>query len=279
MNTENGRLILTHENMPRPDSGSEGRSPLQPTSAEPAQPKSALLKYLPIAVIATATAIFIMSGAYRYLSLDALREHYTTLEAFVEKRFVLAILIFAVAYIVAVALSLPGATILSLLGGFLFGTVVGTGVVVVAATIGATIIFIAAKTAFGDALRARAGGVVKKMEEGFRSNAMSYLLLLRLIPLFPFFVVNVAPALFGVPVRTFFIATVIGIIPGTFAYVSAGNGLGAVLAAGGDLKLSGLLLKPEILTPIVALSFVALLPVVLKAFGVFPGAKKAADAR
>lgn len=220
-----------------------------------------------------------MSGAYRFLSLDALREHYTTLEAFVEKRFVVAILIFAIAYILAVALSLPGATILSLLGGFLFGTFVGTGVVVVAATIGATLIFIAAKTAFGDALRARAGGVVKKMEEGFRSNAMSYLLLLRLIPLFPFFVVNVAPALFGVPVRTFFIATIIGIIPGTFAYVSAGNGLGAVLAAGGDLKLSGLLLKPEILTPIIALSVVALLPVVLKAFGVFPGAKKAADAQ
>lgn len=243
----------------------------------PAKTKSRVAKFLPIVVIASATGVFFASGAYRFLSFETLREHYAALEAFVEKRFAFSMLIFAMVYILAVALSLPGASLLSLLGGFLFGTFVGTGVVVVAATIGATIIFIAAKTAFGDTLRARAGGIVKKMEEGFRSNAMSYLLLLRLIPLFPFFVVNVAPALFGVPVRTFFIATLIGIIPGTFAYVSAGNGLGAVLAAGGDLKLTGLLLKPEIITPIVALSLVALLPVVLKAFGVFPGVKKTTD--
>ncbi len=242
--------------------------------SEPPKQTSPFARFLPIGVIGVAAAAIFLSGAYRYLSLETLREHQTTLEAFVENRLVVALLLYALLYIAVTALSLPGATLMSVLGGFLFGPFLGTAAVVFAATIGAAIIFTAAKSAFGDTLRTRAGPFARKMEAGFRQNAFSYLLLLRLIPLFPFFIVNVAPALFGVTLRTFVVATIIGIIPGAFAFVSAGNGLGAVLDSGADLQLSGLLTQPAVLTPIIALSLLALLPIALKAFGVLPSGKK-----
>ena len=249
---------------------SEPRDTTRDDDAAPA-PKNAIARFAPIAVIVAAAAIIIGTGAHRYLSLETLRENYQTLESFVATRFWLALGLFALGYIAVAALSLPGASLMSILGGFLFGIWVGTGVVVVAATIGATIVFTAARTAFGESLKSRAGGFIHRMEDGFNKNAFSYLLLLRLLPIFPFFIVNVAPAFFNVSTRAFFLATLIGIIPGAFAYVSAGNGLGAVLEAGEDLNLSGLLLKPEILTPIVALSVLALIPIVARALGVNAG--------
>lgn len=229
-----------------------------------------LKRFLPLALIAVFAAAVFFSGAWRYLSLETLREHRAAIEAFVADRLLLSLLIYALIYIGATALSLPGATLLSVVGGFLFGPFAGTVAVVIAATIGAAIIFTAAKTAVGDTLRKKAGPFARRMEDGFRANAFSYLLLLRLIPLFPFFIVNIAPALFGVKTRTFVLATFIGIIPGAFAFVSAGNGLGAVLNGGANLDLKGLLADPAILTPIVALSLLALLPIALKAFGVLP---------
>lgn len=233
-----------------------------------------IARFLPLALILVAAIAIVASGAHRHLSLESLQENRAALEAFVDDRLLLAVGGFALLYISATALSLPGATVLSLMGGFLFGPVLGTATVVIAATIGAAIIFSAAKTAVGDALRVRAGPFARKMEDGFRSNAFSYLLLLRLIPIFPFFIVNIAPALFDVKLRTFVVATLIGIIPGAFAYVSAGNGLGAVLDKGGELQLTGLLTQPAVLIPIAALSFLALMPIALKALGVMPSAPK-----
>lgn len=226
---------------------------------------SALKRFAPIVIILIAAAVVIASGAYKHLSFAALRENYEGISAFVAENLLLAIILFVVAYIVVTALSLPGATLMSVLGGFLFGIWVGTLIIVISATAGAAILFFAVKTALGDSLRKRVGPSLRKMEDGFRENAFSYLMLLRLAPLFPFFVVNIAPAIFGVSLRTFIIATFIGIIPGAFAFASVGNGLGAVLAAGEDLQLSGLLLKPEVLTPIIALSILALIPIVYKA--------------
>ncbi len=225
-------------------------------------------RYLPIAVIALAAGTVYLSGAHRYLSLDALRQNYESLTQLVEARFWTSLAIFALIYIAAVALSLPGASLMTITGGFLFGTATGVATVVVAATIGATIIFLAARTAFGDVLRRQAGGVVARMEAGLKENAFSYLLLLRVIPIFPFFLVNVAPAFLNVPLRAFVLSTFIGIIPGTFAYVSVGNGLGAILETGGEVNLSGLLLQPEVLTPIIALALLGALPIALRAFGV-----------
>lgn len=231
-------------------------------SADAPEKKSPISRFGPLVVIAVIAATFVGSGAHRFLTLDSLRENYESMSVFVEQNFLTALALFIFAYIIVTAASIPGASFMSLAGGFLFGAIVGTAAVVVSATIGATIIFQVARTALGDALRERAGSVVKKLEDGFNENAFSYLLLLRLIPLFPFFVVNIAPAFFGVKTRTFFSATLIGIVPGAFAYVSAGNGLGAILRAGGDIQLSGLLTQPEILTPIIAMSILAIVPIV-----------------
>jgi len=225
-----------------------------------------LLRYLPLLLIAAAVVAVFATGANEYLSLSALEENYERLQAFVEANFFLALLAFAGVYAGVTALSLPGGGVLSLTAGFLFGTLVGVPLVVVSATVGGSIIFLAAKTSLGETLRRYGGRHVEKMEDGFNRNAFSYLLLLRLVPLFPFFIVNLVPAFLGVRFPTYFFATLIGIIPGTFAYVSAGNGIGAVLRAGGDVKLSGLLTQPAVLVPIVALSVLALLPIAYKTF-------------
>ena len=128
------------------------------------------------------------------------------------------------------------------------------------ATAGATIVFLIARSALGETLRAKAGPRIRRMEEGFRADALSYLLVLRLIPLFPFWLVNIVPAFLGVPVRTYVLGTFIGIIPGSFVYASVGNGLGAVFEAGGTPDL-GIIFEPAILLPIVGLAVLALLPV------------------
>jgi uncharacterized membrane protein YdjX (TVP38/TMEM64 family) len=150
-------------------------------------------------------------------------------------------------------------------GGLLFGTIAATIYVVIGATVGATGLFLAARTALGEPLRARAGPAVKRMEKGFQENALSYLLVLRLVPLFPFFVVNLVPAFLGVPLRTYVIGTVLGIIPGSFVYASVGNGLGAIFDAGQtpDLKI---IFQPDILIPIIGLAILSLIPIAYKKF-------------
>lgn len=232
---------------------------------DPAASRPFLARFAPLLLIVVLAGAFFAAGGQRYLTLDALKSNYGTLQGFVERNFWAALGLYMLAYIGVTALSLPGATLMSLIGGFLFGNLVGTGAVVVAATIGATIIFLAARFAFSGLFRDKTQGFLARMEAGFRDNAFSYLLLLRLIPLFPFFIVNVAPAFSTIRTRTFVAATFVGIIPGAFAFVSAGNGLGAVLEQGGDIALSGLLTRPEILAPIAALSLLALAPLAYKA--------------
>jgi uncharacterized membrane protein YdjX (TVP38/TMEM64 family) len=166
-------------------------------------------------------------------------------------------------YVVAVAMSLPGGTVLSLIGGFLFGAVVSTGLVVVSATLGATILFVIAKSALGDALRVRAGPWMDKLAKGFQENELSYLLVLRLVPLFPFFVVNLVPAFLGVRLRDYVLATFFGIIPGTFVYNLADAGLGSILDSGEDFTVASVL-TTEIKLALFGLAVLALLPVVYK---------------
>jgi uncharacterized membrane protein YdjX (TVP38/TMEM64 family) len=166
-------------------------------------------------------------------------------------------------YAAAIALSIPGGAILTIAGGFLFGVVAATCYVVIAATFGATILFLIARTALGDTLRRKAGPAVRRMEVGFRENALNYLLFLRLIPVFPFWLVNLVPAFLGVPLTTYIVATLVGIIPGSLVYASVGNGLGAVFDAGGRPDL-GIIFKPEIILPIVGLAVLAILPVAYK---------------
>lgn len=223
------------------------------------------LRFAPLLAIAAGLGVFFVLGLDEYLSLEALRAHHATLTAFVADNFWGALALFMLVYTLVVALSLPGGAVMSAAAGFLFGIWTGTAAVVAAATLGASAIFIAARTALGDVFRARAAGFVKRIEEGFSRNAFSYLLLLRLIPLFPFFVVNIAPAFTRIKTRDYVLATFIGIIPGSFAYVSAGNGLGAILERGGEIAPGRLFLQPEILTPVVALSILALAPALWRA--------------
>lgn len=257
--------------------GARGPQPSAPrrawaimTNASPARDPSLplgrrALKFLPVALIALGAAGAYATGAHRYLSLEALRENYAALAGHVAADLPRALALYILVYFLATALSLPGAAFLSLAGGLLFGTLAGTLAVIGAATLGATAIFLAARTAFGDFFAKRAAGFIARMEEGFSGNAFSYMLLLRLIPIFPFFIVNIAPAFTRIRTRDFALATFIGIVPGVFAYVSAGAGLGTVIREGGEVRLTGLLTRPEILTPIIALSALALLPLVYRA--------------
>lgn len=229
------------------------------------KPRRGLTRFWPLAILVLGFALFFAFDLQRYATLDTLRDNRAALSQWVAANYLLAILIFVGAYTLMAAFSLPGALAATLTGGFLFGTWVGGLATVVGATAGATILFIAARTAFADLLRAKAGSGLARMEEGFRENAFSYLLFLRLVPAFPFWLVNLAPAFLGVSLGTFVSATFIGIIPGTFVFASLGNGLGAIFDAGGTPDLS-LLGKPEVIGPLLALGLLSLLPILYRRF-------------
>lgn len=235
----------------------------QANEPAPATQGFSIKRLWPLAVLLAGLTAFFVFDLDAYLSFDTLRDNRSFLLQWTAEHRLLAVLAYMGIYTTVVAFALPGATVMSLAGGFLLGTVVGTIATVIAATCGATIVFIAAKTALGDVLRAKAGPAIRKMEAGFRENELSYMFVLRLMPLFPFFVVNLAPAFLGVSLRSFVIATLFGIIPGTFVYVSLGNGVGAVFDKGGTPDL-GIIFKPEILLPLLGLAALAMIPVVYK---------------
>ncbi len=222
-----------------------------------------LKKSLPLIMIAVLTALFFASGLHEYLSFEQLREHRLTLNAWVTDYPALSALAYVFIYIVVVAFSLPGGTIMTLAGGFLFGAVWGGLYTVVGATLGATAIFLIAKTSLGDALLAKAGKSIQSMKAGFQDNALSYMFVLRLVPLFPFFIVNLAPAFLGVPLRTYVIATFFGIMPATFVFSLAGSGLGKVFEQGENFSIAGIL-TPEMMGALVGLALLSLVPVFYK---------------
>ena len=224
---------------------------------------SPLRRLAPLAILLAAIGAFFALGLHRYLSFEALSQHREQLLALVEQHPIVAPVAFTLVYAAVIALSVPGGAILTIAGGFLFGVVAATLCVIVGATAGATVVFLIARTAFGDVLRARAGPRVRRMEEGFRQDALSYLLVLRLIPVFPFWLVNIVPAFLGVPLSTYVLGTFVGIIPGSLVYASVGNGLGAVFDSGGTPDL-GIVFQPAILLPIIGLAMLALLPVVYR---------------
>jgi uncharacterized membrane protein YdjX (TVP38/TMEM64 family) len=220
-----------------------------------------LKRLLPLGLLLLAIVAAFGLGLDDYISFEQLERNRAQLLALVDRHPVLAPLAFMLVYAAVIALSVPGGAILTVAGGFLFGVGAGTCYVVIAATAGATVVFLIAKTALGDSLRQKAGPAMRRMEAGFRDNALNYLLFLRLIPLFPFWLVNLVPAFLGVPLRTYLVATCIGIVPGSLVYASVGNGLGAVFEAGGTPDL-GIIFRPAILLPIIGLAMLAILPVV-----------------
>jgi uncharacterized membrane protein YdjX (TVP38/TMEM64 family) len=224
------------------------------------QARFSLARLWPLAALALAIVAVFALGLDRYLTFDALREHREALSRFVDANSLLAALAFMAVYALAIALSVPGGAVLTIAGGFLFGSLLGTCLVVIAATVGATLVFLIAKTALGDPLRARAGPFLQRMEAGFQENAFNYLLVLRLIPLFPFWIVNLVPAFLGVKLRTYMLGTLIGIIPGSFVFASVGAGLGSVLDSGQEFSPSSVL-TPQIVIALIGLAVLALLPV------------------
>ena len=216
-----------------------------------------------MAVIVAGFAAVFAFGLDAYLDVETLRRHHGELAAWAADHAVLAAAIFCVLYAVVVLLSLPGGAVMTIAGGFVFGAAWTTAYVVVSATVGATGLFLVAKTALGDPLRARAGPFIQRVEKGFRANALSYLLVLRLIPLFPFWLVNLAPAFLGVPLRVYVVATFFGIMPGTAVYAWVGGGLGQLLAEGGEPNL-GMIFEPHILLPLIALAALSTLPIVYR---------------
>ncbi len=234
--------------------------------SEKKEGRSLIVRLIPLVVLAAALGAAYAFDLYKWFSFDVLRENREAVTSWVEANALVASLGYVLAYAVLVAISFPVGSFLTILGGFLFGIWPGTLLVVMGATLGATMLFLAVRFGLADLLREKAGRFIAPMEKGFQENAFSYMLVLRLVPLFPFFAVNLAPAFLGVSLRTYMIATFVGIIPGSFVYVSVGNGLGAVFDRGEDPELSGLIFQPAIILPIMGLALLALIPVVYGRF-------------
>lgn len=231
------------------------------------QPRSGLARKLPFLVILAAAAI----GAFALrdqLSFAALAENREALLAYRDAHYGLAALGFVAAYAVIVALSLPGATVATLTGGFLFGIFPGAAFNVTAATIGAIVVFLAARAGFGQGIAARieaGGGAAARLQAGLRENEWSVLMLMRLVPAVPFFLANLIPAFVGTSLWRYAVTTFFGIIPGGVVYTSVGAGLGEVFARGETPDL-GIIFTPPVLLPILGLAALAALPLVIKAF-------------
>ncbi len=248
-----------------------------------AAPSSDLRKWLPVLALAAITAVAYTMGWHRLLSFKTIGLNYADLKFYIADHTALALLIYIVTYAAIIALSLPVGLLITLAGGLLFGWQIGAPAAVVGATIGATIVFKIVTSSFGETLARKAGPFVGKLRDGFQENALSYLLFLRLVPAFPFVVVNLVPALLGVRLSTFIIGTGVGIIPGTTAFSLAGSGLGSVIEAQNAAHKACLAIasaSPETACPYsidltqivtreliwagVALGVVALIPVAIK---------------
>jgi uncharacterized membrane protein YdjX (TVP38/TMEM64 family) len=243
---------------------------------EPTRKTSTLDRLAPLLPLLAALFAFFALGLNEYVSIDKLQDNRALLKEWVQQHRTEAALIFIAAYIVVAAASLPAGAVLSVTGGFLFGSVFGAAWIVIGATIGATILFLIARSTLGEPLRQRFSGSIKAMEEGFRRNAFSYMLILRLVPLFPFWLVNLAPAFLGVSLATFVLTTAIGIIPGAFVFASIGNGLNALFDAGEqpDLSLAAIITRPDFYIPIAGLIVLSLIPVVYRSITGSKGGKQ-----
>lgn len=234
-------------------------------------------RWLPLVLVVLAAAAALAFGLPKYLSAESFLAHRADLAEAVSGNLAVAAASVFLIYSGVVALSIPGGLFLTLVCGFLFGPMLGSCLAILSATTGASLLFLIARTSIGDSLRAKAGPRLARIADGFRADAFSYLLFLRLVPIAPFWLVNLAPALIGIPLRTFVLATVIGITPATSVFATIGAGLDAVIAAqeaaNADCLASGAcnirldpkaLLTPEIIAGLLGLGLLSLLPVAVK---------------
>ncbi len=220
------------------------------------------LLLLPVLIALGVAAIFILH-LDRYLTFDTLAANRAWLLRQVAEHLAVTILAFIAVYVAATTLSLPGSSILTMTAGFLFGPILGTSVAVIAATIGATLLFAVARTSLGEVFRDRTQGALTALREGFRKDVFNYLLFLRLVPLFPFWLINLVAAFLDVPLRVFILATLIGIVPGAAVYASIGSGLGSILDRGQKPDL-GIIFSPVFLIPMLAFAALSLAPIVYR---------------
>lgn len=226
--------------------------------------KDKLRSWLPLILLLSLLALFFIFRLDQYLSFSFLHSYQAQLIYWTNTYYILTVLLFLTLYTLAVAISLPGAIFFTLASGFLFGVFWGIVYVIIAATSGATILYFAVRTSLGNWLAKSASQWTERMRAGFQDNAFSYLLTLRLIPIVPFWVVNIIPGLLGVKPKTFILATFIGIIPGTAVFVILGSGIQNLFAMNQTPNLH-VLFTPSILFPLLALAGLSLLPVIYKA--------------
>src|SRR5215470_12608417 len=203
------------------------------TDTDPSSPAAATVRFaprrlVPLVVVVAASGVVVAMGWHRELSFETLALHHQALQDFIMRHELSAVAAYIALYIAVVALSVPAGIFLTVAGGILFGVVLGGVAATIGATIGAICIFLIAKSAVGEHLVRRAGPLAEKLAQGFRADAFSYLLFLRLVPIFPFWLVNLVSALAGVRLASFAAATALGIIPATFAFAFVGVGLDSV---------------------------------------------------
>ena len=219
-------------------------------------------RFVPLGMLVVAGALFMLLGGHRYVNFAALADNREWLCGVVTRAGAMAPLAFILVYAGLVALSVPLGALLTIAGGFLFGPWLGTAYAVIGATSGATVVFLAARAGLAG-LAARAGPLVRRLEAGFRRNGLNYLLVLRLIPIFPFWLVNLVAGAVGLRLWVYVLGTFIGIIPVTFIFASLGNGLGTLVKEGEPPDLATLY-RPSVFLPILGLAVLALLPVAVK---------------
>lgn len=222
--------------------------------------------WAPLLTLVGLAAVVYASGAWRHLTLASLQVHRAALQSFVDAHIGLALASFMAIYALLVLLSVPGATVMTLAGGLLFGPWVGASATLVAATTGATGIYLIARSSLGAALARRAerkAGSLKSLAAGFQRDAFFYLLSLRLMPIVPFWVVNIAAGAGRASLRAFIGASLIGMAPASLIYSFIGSDLGRTFAAGRAPTLASLL-DPRLLLPLAGLAVLALTPVILR---------------
>ncbi|HEX2255913.1 MAG TPA: TVP38/TMEM64 family protein [Afifellaceae bacterium] len=217
-----------------------------------------LRRLAPVGIVALLLAVAYALGLHQHFSLEELAARREALLRLVAENWLAAAAGFVAVYVTAISISIPGASILTIAGGLMFGWLPGAALSMLAATIGATIVFLIARTALGGFLEAKAGPRLKKIQAGFAEDAFNYLLFLRLVPIFPFWVVNVAPALVGMRLRTYVFATIVGIFPGSLAYSYFGRSLGTALTPDGPV------VSTEVLIGFAVLAAIALMPVAIR---------------
>lgn len=241
-------------------------------------------RIVPLALVAAAAIAILYLGWNQELSLESLVRHRAAIDDFVSAHRAAALAGFVAIYVIAVALSLPGAAILTISGGLVFGIAAGAAAAIVAGTIGATVLFLIARSALGGWLVCRVGPLAERLAADFRRDAFSYILFLRLVPVFPFWIVNLVPALAGAGLVPFVAATAVGVIPATVAFACLGAGLDSIIAAQQSAYRACLAaaqadchldfdieaaLTPQFLAALAVLSLVAVLPIVIKRFKTF----------